>query len=537
VPIVPVRNLGKYGVITDRDPYELPAEAWSFAANARFANGKVTRAPVFRNVVELAGDPRFAVSSAQADGLDLLFVGFQDGTVQRFASGSFVDYSITGYTPASVEAVWSTTTLANILYVNREDRVPWKFGSSDTEFETLAGWDSTWRARLLRTCGGALVALNVTKGATNSPTMVKTSSIPLAGEVPASWDHTSPATLATENILADMQSPIIDATRFGDSLCIYGLNEAWMMTPDGSQEIYNYRPLPFQKGAINANCSVEVNGKHYVFGRDDIWTHDGYSEDSICDERTREFIFNGLNLSRAAVCFVKHNPKLREIVFAYQSGDAHVAFLDSPSGCNRQAVFNYGNGTWTFDDLPMVFFADMANLDVSVTYATVVATYATVGGTYLDQDDGLKRVMCYVGDVSATYALTASLYAFDLFGPGSTVVFAVDPNATKPVVLEKTGIDLDALDAELRGYKTISSIYPQARMTPGSSPLVFEMGSADYFGGEVNWDTTQTYDGEELYKLDFRSAGRFLALRITYDDYDPFVLVGMDFDLDVLGSR
>jgi hypothetical protein len=537
VPIVPVRNLGKYGVITDRDPYELPAEAWSFASNARFHTGKISRAPVFRSVTELADDARFVVSASQADGLDLLFVGFQDGTVQRFTSGSFVDFSPTGYAPAALDALWTTTMLANVLYVNREDRVPWKYGPSDTEFDELPNWDPTWRTRLLRTCGGALVALNVTKGATSYPTMVKTSSIPLSGDVPTSWDESDPATLATENILADMKSPIVDATRFGESLCIYGFNEAWMMTPDGSSAVFGYRPLPFQKGAINANCSIEINGQHFVFGRDDIWAHDGFAEKSICDERVRDFIFNGINLSYAAYCFVAHNPKLRELHFCYRSGDAHVAFLDDATGCNRQAVYNYGNDTWTFDDLPMAFHADLANLDVSLTYATITETYATVGGSYLDQDDGLKRVLVYVGDASTAYSLTKSLYAFDLFGPGSVVVFGVDADATRPMLLEKNGLDLDALGAELRGYKTINSIYPQARLLPDSEPLVFELGSADYFGQDPAYETTQTYDGEENYKLDFRSAGRYLAMRITYDGYDPVSFVGMDVDLDVLGDR
>jgi hypothetical protein len=72
-------------------------------------------------------------------------------------------------------------------------------------------WNSLWSCKILRTCGGALVALNVTKGATALPTMVKTSAIPLAESIPVSWDQTQPNTLATENILADMQGGIVDA--------------------------------------------------------------------------------------------------------------------------------------------------------------------------------------------------------------------------------------------------------------------------------------------------------------------------------------
>ena len=38
-------------------------------------------------------------------------------------------------------------------------------------------------------------------------------------------------------------------------------------------------------GLINENCVVEVEGKHYCFGRDDIIVHDGTTKQSIADER------------------------------------------------------------------------------------------------------------------------------------------------------------------------------------------------------------------------------------------------------------
>jgi hypothetical protein len=378
----------------------------------------------------------------------------------------------------------------------------------------------------------------VTKGAVNTPTMVKTSSFPLSGTVPASWDITLANTLATENILAEMRGGIVDAQTMGSSLVIYGAQEAWLMTPDTSTQVFSYRKLPFNKGAINANCSVEIDGKHYVFGNDDCWMHDGYSEQSICDKKTRDFIFNGINASKASHCFVKVNQKLQQIHFCYLSGDGYTHFLNSPEGCNRAAVYDYSNGTWAFDDLPMVHFADSVNLSVTLTYATATETYAVIGGSYLDQEDGFKRTLAYVGAVSTTYSLAASLYAFDLFGAGSTVVFGVDANATAPVVIEKTGIDLDDLGKDLRGYATISSIYPQARVDPNATmPMTIWMGSNDYFGRAPIYDQSQIYDGDLLYKLDYQTSGRFLAMKMTYPDYHPFTMTGFDFEFDVYGER
>jgi hypothetical protein len=88
----------------------------------------------------------------------------------------------------------------------------------------------------------------------------------------------------------------------------------------------------------------------------------------------------------------------------------------------------------------------------------------------------------YVGDVNATHGLSTSLYAFDAYGKGSTAVAVVDTAATALRYLERNGIDLDEVGADLRGYKTASSLYPQARLDADAAPLMFTFGSADYFG-------------------------------------------------------
>jgi hypothetical protein len=541
VAIQHLRNLAKYGVISDGDAYSIPSEAFTAGVNVRFRNGKVSSGPVFRNVLPLGTtDPRFTCASNPTQGLDLLFVGYKNGTVSLISNGAESAYSISGYTPASLEATWSSTTLAGVTYINRSDRSPWYLRTSDTAFQNLAlaGWTSTWSAALLRSCAGALVALNVTKGATASPTMVKTSSIPLAGTVPASWDQTDPATLATENILAEMQGPITDGCPLGNDLVIYGFKEAWLMQADRSSAVYSYTKLPFQKGALNANCSVEWDGKNVVLGANDIWMHDGNTEKSIADGRVRDFIFGSLNLSKASRCFVKLNPRMNEIVFAYVSGDQLTAFSSSAvDGCNKQAVWNYVDDTWTFDDLPSVFSATEANLSVSLTYASITSNYNTVGGSYQDQEDGFKRTTVYVGSVNSTYSLTASLYAFDLFGQGSTVSHAVDLNATKTRYLERDGLDLDELSEDLRTYKVLASAYPQARLGSGAANLMMAAGASDGFNVAATISGYQPYNGNDLYKCDFNVAGRFISYRLSFDDYKEMAITGLDFDIKTAGKR
>lgn len=536
---IKIRNLGKYGVVTDVDPYDLPLEAWNMGVNVRFQNHRIVRAPVYRNVVTLVnGSPRFSASSLPTSGLDLVVNGYLNGRIYRYSSGAETDLSIAGYVNADSELPYTQCHLADVFYVNRGDRVPWSKRSSDTIFQTLTGgWDSTWRCKLLRSCGSALVALNVTKAGTTYPTMVKTSALPLSGTVPSSWDHTVPSTLATENILSEMEGAIIDGQSLGSTLYIYGLNETWQMSPSNDFEVFNYKLMPFGKGSINANCAIEVGGRHYVFGVNDLWMHDGVTHASIADEKVRRFIYSTLNISKANRCFVVHNSARNEIHFCYVSGDGFIGF-NGGNGCNRAAVFNYVENTWQFDDLPFVYFGCLANLDSTLTYATVTSTYSLMGGTYLDQEGSFKRSLIYVGEANAAAGVGNTLYAFDQYGEGSTVSFAVDTFATKGAYLERTGIDLDEIpNVDLTGYKLIRSIVPQGRIGDGAAAIEFSFGSSDGSNQTPTYEPYQTFNGADLYKVDFMSAGRFLSMRVRFNDYREMSLSGLDLDLVVTGDR
>lgn len=549
MPLVRLRDLASKGIVTDEDPYSLPVGAFSSGVNVRFRNGKISPAPVFRAVKQplAEADPRYAFTAGIGSTNNDLFLGYQSGRVYYYTNGVETDYSPTGYTPVFVDAHWTSYTIGNLVYVNREGRPPWYLLPSETKFRDLSTatyatpadkWDPTWTARIIAQCGGAVVALNVTKGATEYPTMVKTSSIVQNGTIPASWNIADPATLATENILQAMDGQITDACQLGSDLIIYGMREAWRMHADGSTQVFSYTKLSSAKGVLSTNCSVEIDGKNYCFGIDDIWVHDGISEKSLCDTQTRDFIFSSLNIARADKCFVQFNPRLNEIMFGYASGDPLVKFKNV-NGCNRAAVYNLTTETWTFDDMPSIFSYDDGPVSNLLTYETVTGSYGDIGGSYQDQEDGGKRVTICLGDGNTEYGLQPTLYAFDVFGPGSVAPYPVDANATAPVYLERTGLDLDELGAELRQYKLLRSIYPQARVdTAGGNSLMIAAGSSDDPGSdEAVYGEYQPYDGFENQKIDLNTEGRWLALKILWNDYRSFTITGFDLDIRTTGGR
>lgn len=609
-----LRGVGKVGIRTDPDPYDLDLQTFSNGVNVRFRNNKITSGPVFRSVIGLSeANPRYAFIASPTMGSDELYIGYQSGDVKLYANGAETNYTLSGYTQSAVEAAWSSTVLDGVVYVNRADRTPWYLLPAGTSFQNLGSpapaamtlnaatsttsptlssasavpanlvigqsaysgglflgyvlswagdtvtlsadcavviasgqqvtfsgqWDATWSCQILSQCSNALVAINVTKGATNYPNLIKTSSPVTTGQTPASWDINQANTLATENTLGSMDGPITNACTLGSDLIIYGKYEAWRMHADGTVEVYDYDKLPFKKGCINVNCAVEINGKNYVFGMDDIWYHDGVSENSLCDEKNRDYIFSSMDVSQSYKNFVTYNPRLNEVYFAYVSGDALVNYITGVTGCNRQATLNLTTNEWTFDDLPSIWFAAYAPLPNFQTYASTTDTYSSIGGSYQDQEDGDKRVISMVGDANATYGLTASLYAFDLYDVGSVAPYPVAPAATAPRYLERIGIDLNELNDDIRDYKLVSTIYPIARVdTSGGNSLQVSAGASDNIGDlSPNWLAYQPYDGETNYKVDVNVAGRWLSLRLLWNDYRDLTLTGFDLDLKRTGKR
>lgn len=541
MPVVPLRDLAKFGIITDPNPYDLPPGAWSAGVNIRFVNGRVARGPVFRDVGPLANsDPRFLTSRSTVGGDDI-FVCYKTGRVFKWTPTLEEDYSIVGYVDAASDSVFSSTGLSNCLYVNRGDRVPWVLTPAATDFVALANWDPTWRAKIMRSFNGSLVALNVTKGADSYPTMVKTSDAALFGVVPASWDEGDPTTVAYENVLTEMDGGITDGRSLGRSFFIYAPKETWVMTATGGDDLYTVRRVFNDVGAINANCVVEVGGRHFVFGQNDIWSHDGASRQSLAVGRVRDFIFNNLNVNNAYKCFVQHDINLKEIRFCYASDDSLCDFpTENGAGTNRCAVYNYVEDKWSFYDLPYVWGADISSVDTSLTWDDLSQPWDSLGGSWANFADGLKKGSVMVGEASVAEGLSTNmLYALDLTSGGAVFTFEVNEAATGPFQLKRDGIDLDEVGEELRGYKHMTALWPQARLAPDEL-LEFSLGAADTFNVDAEFSgylDSMTYNGINLNKVDYVASGRYLGIHIRYDSFKDLSISGLDIELVGTGKR
>ena len=534
---LPIRNLGSTGVLTDPNPYNLPITGFTSGNNVRFDEGKVRRSPVFRKVKDSLGfDPRAAFGVVPDSGFDTVLMVSDDYQIKEYANGTVTDRSgsISGTTDPRA---FTLSSLADVVYINRPDRVPVARIPSATSFVDLANWDSTWRTKALRPFGDFMLALNVTQGSTNFPNRVRFSNLVTGNSIPDSWDETDTQKSAGTNDLVQMQTAIVDGAELGTNFIIYSSTEAMLVEFVGGTFIFNYRKLFGDEGVINQNCIAEADGKHFVFGTHDIYVTDGTTKVSICDEKTRNFIFTGLNFSNADRCFVQHNKVLDEIMFCYQSGDSLVNFPDTDR-CNRAAVYNIRNNCWSFYDLPNVSAGTTANVDTVATYASATGTYNAVGGSYYDQEDSRNRHTLMVGNIDTTNGITSSkLYGLDLSDEGS-MAFNVDPEATKPPFVERIGIDLDEIREPLDGYKVVTRMLPQvATRNTRDTTLTVEFGASDLPNNTPTYSTTTTFDIASDYKVDSRAAGRYLSYKFSKgtNDYADFELSGFDLDVTTTG--
>lgn len=547
--IVPVRDVGKLGVNADWSPVDLPPTAFTMATNVRFTNNRIQRGPVFNTVGTLSNtSPSSCIAYKLLNDSSQFLVLNKDGTITNWSASNpgtaptEVNISPAGYTPAVSDLVFTGTILNNVVYVNRSDRVPWYKTTQGSVFAPLPNWNSEWRCEALRSFQGTLVALNVTKSGIKYPTMVKTSDFSVFDSVPGAW-VASTTNSATENILGDLQDPLLDGWPLRDRMILYARNETWSMEYRGDNLVFNYRRLFNNRGVINQNCVSEHNSIHYVFGNEDIWSHDGYTNKSIAMGRVRDFIFNNLVRTEAHRFFVVNNAKQGEVLFCYVSRDEYCRFPIGNNtgypGCNRAAVYNYVYDTWYFYDLPYVNgaargitysgsnYGDMGNL-----------TYDSVGGAYNTYFDGSQLYLMTVstGGTSSLGTSTSKVHVYE----AANIVQGVgllDSFATAPVLIENKLMDMDEISKELRGYKVVNQMWPECSFAVGAPSMTFSWGSSDAPNVASTYGTSMTFDGSVYSKLDFNSPGRYLSLRITYDGIQDFSLSGWDLDYQIFGHR
>jgi len=536
---VPVRDLGKFGIIKDLAPFDLPVGAWSDGRNVLFQGNRVTSGPVLRNISNIASvdslaEPPVLLATAESvSGFDPIIIGTRD-----FRFRSLVNDTLTNINPAAAASIsdepYTTTLLGGILYVNRPDFVPYYYDDLTPQMKPVPAWDASWRARAFRSFKDFGIALSVTKGASDYPTMVKWSNATSSGSTPPDWDTTLLSSLAGENVITEATGQLVDGGPLKNEFVIYSNREAFLMEYIGAPLVFSFRKLFADDGVMSANCFVEVQGRHFVFGQRDIYVNDGISKRSIADNRVRRFIFDRINQSKSKFCFTFHSPTLTSVFFCYPTTISEVLFPGT-TYCNEAAVYNYASDTWTFLDVPNISSMTMANVDSKLSYATASISYEGIGGTYAEQEDTFTRHVLLSSVKSGTVVSESRVLGLD------------DPNLpkiSKPSVtglsgngyVTRSGITLESLGMALDARKFIASLYPLVQAN-SSSGFSVAFGRSENPDSVVSFETPIPFDPKTQYKVDTRTNGRFLSTGFNFPAGGGYYLSGYDVDIRRLSIK
>ena len=537
--ILPLRGLGSVGVITDIKPYDLPSTALSMSNNIRFDNGRIKRAPAFKSILNTTyATPAFSFTYATPSNQDKLGVVNITGETTLVSNGVETDVTPAGWAPISSTEPFTFCNLAGVGYLNRNTSTPTYYGPASTQFANLPNWPAGMTCRVLRGFKNFLIALNVTKSGVLNKTLVKWSDITLLNNYPPSWDETSTTRLAGENPLEEMPTQILDGLALRDAFVIYSKTQTHLMEYTADQQVFRFRKIFDNNGIINTNCCTEILGSHYVFGNDDIYQHDGISYRSIIQGKNRDYVFENLNNAQTDKFYVLHNPKLTEVMFCYISGDAETNFKNT-TYCNKAAVYNYINGTWSFRDLPNASSASLAAVSyATTTWATTTATWTSIGGSWYSLSDNNFKNLYFVSPIDTADGLSASrVYGYDKFY-GGNLTQAINTEASKTAWAERIGIDLDETGEQLRAYKVVRTIYPQATSLGGTSNIMFAFGATETVDQTPTFGTYTNFDPTSQEKVDVsRVGGRYLAWRVQDPSMFGFELAGFDVDVQTTGRR
>lgn len=518
MPMISVNNVGALGVIRDRPGHELPPEAWTDANNMRFYNKNAFR---FLGHEQALGNttviPGFVMNVPNGDNDFWLYASL---TAVYGVDSALTHTDITraaGAYTASAYRDWNGCILGGIPILNNGADVPQAWGalSLATDLTNLSFWTGTLRAKVIRSFGPFLVALNLTAGATALPHAIQWSHPADPGAVPLSWDITDPTRDAGRKELTDAKGgTIVDGLILGNQFIIYKQSSTHVMRYVGGQEIMATNLL-LNSGILAPRCMalIDMGRRHFVCTEDDLIVHNGTSEvRSVLEEQDRVYLFDDLDQSNYLNSFCFDNPKYREAWFCYPAAGATYP--------NKAVVWNYLNDTVTFRDF------EGTSADIGRIAATEASWNSDAESWDTDATAWSLAGPRSIGIGSVTGSKIFKLDSGYAFGSSITSSF-----------LERTGLAVIGRDRQgapkldFSQRRLIRRIWPKIR---GNATVNVRVGFQERLDGDVAWTGVKPYSATQRY-LDFEAAGLMPAVRFESTSDASWQLEGYDIEIEPLG--
>ena len=504
-----VSNLASIGQIKDQPGWQLPPEAWTKLVNIRIEDKQIGTIDGYSEYGDTTAAPYYLLTAAD----DTVFRWIYPclASIHMTTDGT-THYDVTGTTPTGdADDRWNGGVLNGLPILNNGADQPQYMSDLDTatNFATLPGWDSNWRAKVVRTFRNFIFALYTTESSVIYQQKLRWSSSADAGAIPNAW---TPSTTndAGFTALSETKGALVDLVTFGDNAIIYKDDSAYMVQYRGGDAIFRFSRIKTLPGMLSQDCGCEFEGGQFVVSDGDVYVTDGQSKTSVIDDRNRDGLFEAIDSTNWNKTFVFHHTGKKEIWICYPSSGKSVP--------DSSYIWEYRSNTWTTRDLPLntTFLRLGVVGSIALTWQNLPwSTWANWEGQW-----GTDR-FSPVDDYPLAVTTASKMYQFESGNKAGTV--------SQHCIAERKSLNI----GELNDVHYVSRIYPYAK---GG---VFNV----YIGGQmspnesVDWTGPYSFDPDTDYKVDCRVTGRLHSIRFQSQSDVQWGINGYEFDAVKSGVR
>ncbi len=515
---IPLRKIGAGGIVSDLDPYDLELTQFPSGNNVTFHSGRIGKA-LGHSVRESLSFQPTHVQGWLYSGNNTLVIGSLN-KLYRFDGTTVTNVTKTSNnTNYSNSPRWQGAQLGTAMMMNNGAEAPQYMLPNGSRFADLPSWPSGLITGCLKPFNSFLVMAGYEIGSSKRPYTVRWSDEYDPSGIPSSYDITSTTNLSGETTLGGSNGELVDQLTLNNSNIIYAERGVYAMDFIGFPLVFSFREVFSDDGIINRGAVASIPNGHVVVGQNDIYLHDGSNKRSLVDNKVRRTFFNDLADTRSVFC--QTIPDAAEIYICYADQDATDA-----ESANRALVYNYVQDAFTFIDLPNVRALTVADkMDTSGNYTNSTATWNTSSDYWSNVSLGTQANNIRV--FGACYTDSKIRMLKDTNGLSGTSMNAF---------LEATKIDLDqVIGQSTKNIKQLKGIMPQME---GTGTVQIEVGISDAPQDGIRWQVLKNFNVESDHKIDFRTSGRYFALRISSNSAsDYWRLTGLDIDVQEVAGR
>jgi len=495
------------GIATDTPQWATPPEFFTLGNNLVFRQGFAERAPSSANIYNDPTVAPYAIKNVQISGVNYwVYVGATASYVVETSNHTEITHASGQQSNTEVHRL-SLDLLNGIpFFSNGLDEPMYWDGNVSNNFVDLPGWTATETCGFMVAHRFHLFAFDISGPSGDFPNQVKWSSAANPGNVPASW--TAAATNeAGDTVLADTPGELVSAANLRGSLMIYKNGSTHIADYVGGEEIYAFRTLFVQSGALARHTVADINGAHFVVTDGDIIITDGQTIKSVAQNKRRRAFFNSIDQTYYKNTIVKYFRQKNEVWVMYPEAGSER--------CTRAMIYDLANNAWGDREL-----LGISNADTGIVNDTAA-------DETWDSDAAVWNADLEVWDQQNFSLATEELVLADSTNTELVQIGTGDESLVSTLRRE----DLD-FDDPVR-FKFVKRLHLRVEAATSIDFLV-RIGKRNATGESISWNSALTYNSDDGF-LNVTITGRYISIEIAATTNTTFKITGIELEAELRG--